>query len=252
MMIQGSGRESIKRRFGWGIEAASLGYDILYMEKYAINDSIKFLETDCRERRTDDVNNILGYVVDSIYRGKLKEVMIFADSEGGVVAPEIAVKNKIVRRMIIMGNGGLNGEKKIHLIFEKERRNNIKGYLRQSGIETKEDLDELLSEIRTDPSTNKMFLGYTYKYWNSYIYYDPGIYYDKLFIPTMVVVGENDSSIPVESVTELRERYKERKNFSFIVIPNVDHSFVDSEGNKKFPEVLKNIIFPWYKATEVN
>lgn len=45
VMIQGSGRESIQRRFGWGVEGAALGYDILYMEKYAFDDSLKFFTT---------------------------------------------------------------------------------------------------------------------------------------------------------------------------------------------------------------
>lgn len=252
VMIQGSGRESIKRRFGWGIEASSLGYDILYMEKYAFNDSIKFMQTDCRERRTDDINNILKYVAESIYNGNLKEVMIFADSEGGVIAPEIATNNNIVKRMIIMGNGGLSGVEKINLIFEKEKRTNTKGYLGISGIETKEQLDGLLSEIKNNSTIEKIFLGFTYKYWNSYIFYDIDSYYDKLSIPTIVIVGENDISIPVESVTRLQERYKSRKNFTFSVIPNVNHFFIDSEGNKKFSDILRSVIYPWYKSTELN
>ncbi len=251
VMVQGSGRESIKRRFGWGIEAAGLGYDILYMEKYAFDDSTKFMHSDCRERRIDDINTILKYVIDSLYNGKLKEVLIFADSEGGVLAPEIAVKNSIVKRMIIMGNGGLSGDEKIRLVFEKEIKSNTKGYFRLSGIETKEQLESLLSEIKNNATINKLFLGYTYKYWNSYIYYDIDSFYDKLSIPTIVIVGENDASIPVESVTRLQERYKDRKNLSFYVIPNVNHFFIDSEGNNKFSKVLKDVIYPWYKSTEL-
>src|ERR1035437_2684364 len=251
VMVQGSGRESIQRRFGWGVEAANLGYDILYMEKYDFNDSVKFSMTDCRQRRMEDINFILSYVADSLYHGNLNEIMLFADSEGGVLAPELAVKNKTIKRMIIMGKGGLSGVEKSHLILDKELKNNIKGYFRMSGIETREQLDNLLTDIKNNPTTEKHFLGYTYKYWNSYIYYDIDAWYDKLTIPAIVLVGENDLSIPVESVTSLQDRYKNRKNLSFHVIPNVDHSFIDSEGNKKFSEVLKNVIYPWYNSTEI-
>src|SRR5674476_421572 len=138
VMVQGSGRESIQRRFGWEVEAANLGYDILYMEKYAFDDSAKFSMTDCRQRRMDDIDYILTYVADSLYLGNLNEIMLFADSEGGVLAPELAVKNKTIKRMIIMGNGGLSGVDKAHLILDKELRSNIKGYFRLSGIETRE------------------------------------------------------------------------------------------------------------------
>lgn len=251
VMIQGSGRESIQRRFGWGIEGAALGFDILYMEKYAFDDSIKFLNADCRERRTKDIELILKYVDDSVYHNNLYEMLIFADSEGGAISPSVANKTNAVKRMIIIGNGGLSGLEKINLVFEKEKRSNKKGYFISSGIDTREKLNGLLSEIKTNPTTEKYFLGYTYKYWNSYIFYDIDSDYEKLKIPTLVIVGENDMSIPVESVLVLKDKYKKRENFSFHVIPDVDHSFIDSEGNKKFAEVYRNIIYPWLDATEI-
>lgn len=249
VMIQGSGNESITRRFGWGIEAAGLGYDILYMEKFAFNDSVKFYLTDCRERRVSDINCVLTQVVDSIYKGSLKEVLLFADSEGGVIAPEIAAENKFVKRMIVMGNGGLSGVEKAHLILEKEKRTNIKGYLTNSGINTKEQLDSVLTDIKNNPVTGKSFLGHTYKYWNSYFFYDVDKCYDKLTIPIIVIAGENDMSIPIESITSLQQKFKDNKNAEFHIIPKVDHQFIDAEGNRKFPEVLKKVIYPWFKRT---
>jgi pimeloyl-ACP methyl ester carboxylesterase len=250
VMIQGSGRESIQRRFGWGGEGAALGYDILYMEKFAFDDSTKFLLTDCRERRTNDIAFTLKYVQDSIYSNKLSEMLIFADSEGGAISPSIANRVNLIKRMIVIGNGGLSGTEKINLVFEKEKRTNKNGYFLSSGIDTNEKLDSLLLEIKNNPTTEKQFLGFTYKYWNSYIFYDIDSEYDKLKIPTLVIVGENDMSIPVESVLSLKERYKDRNNFSFHVIPDVDHFFIDSGGNKKFSEVYRNIIIPWFKSTE--
>ena len=252
VMIQGSGRESIQRRFGWGIEGAALGYDILYMEKYAYNDSQKFIMTDCRERRVKDIEEVLQYVRDSVYHNNLKEMLVFSDSEGGAISPAIANKIDAIKRMIIISNGGLNGPEKIRLVFEKEKRSNKKGYLLLSGIDTKEKLDSLLLDIKENPTTDKMFLGSTYKYWKSYIYYDVDSDFDKLKIPVIDIVGENDMSIPVESVLQLKEKYKDRHNFSFHVIPGVDHEFKDSEGNKRFSEVYRNILIPWLKATEVN
>lgn len=251
VMIQGSGRESIQKRFGWGVEGAALGFDILYMEKYAFDDSIKFLNTDCRERRTKDIELILKYVNDSVYHKKLNEMLLFADSEGGAISPNIANKTNSVRRMIMIGNGGLSGLEKINLVFEKEKSSNKKGYFLLSGIDTREKLSSLLDDIKNNPTTEKYFLGYTYKYWHSYIFYDIDSDYDSLNIPTLVIVGEDDMSIPVESVSVLKDRYKERNNFSFHVIPDVDHSFTDSEGNKRFPEVYRNIIYPWLEATEI-
>jgi pimeloyl-ACP methyl ester carboxylesterase len=249
VMIQGSGRESITRRIGWGIEAAGLGYDILYLEKFAFEDSLVFFQTDSRERRYDDVTSVLNYVENSIYNGKLKEIMIFADSEGGVIAPEIAANNSKVKRMIVLGNGGLSGVEKTHLILEKEKKNNYKGYFTLSGISTAEQLDSLLKDIKENPTTEKSFLGNSYKYWSSYIFYDIDSQYEKISIPTLIIIGEKDFSIPVESVTRLKERLKGKNNFIFHIIPDANHFLIDSKGNKLFPEIMKKIIYPWFKAT---
>ncbi len=250
VMIQGSGRESIARRFGWGIEAVGLGYDLLYLEKFSFEDSLLFFQTDTRERRYNDVTSVLNFVEDAVYKGKLKEIMIFADSEGGVIAPEITANNNKVKRLIILGNGGLSGVEKAHLILEKEKKNNYKGYFTLSGISTGEQLDSLLKDIKGNPTTEKSYLGNSYKYWNSYFYYDIDSQYDKISVPTLIVVGENDYSIPVESVTRLKDRLKRKNNFSFHIVPNANHFFIDSKGNKKFPEIMKEIIYPWFKSTE--
>lgn len=42
ILIQGSGRESISSRFGWSARGIDLGYDVLFLEKYAYDDSVKF------------------------------------------------------------------------------------------------------------------------------------------------------------------------------------------------------------------
>ena len=249
VMIQGSGRESITRRFGWGIEAAGLGYDILYLEKFAYEDSLLFFQTDTRERRYDDVTSVLKYVETVIYKGHLKEIMIVADSEGGVIAPEITANNNKVNRLIVLGNGGLSGTEKTHLILAKEKKYNYNGYLTLSGISTDEQLDSLLIEIKQNPATEKGFLGNSYKYWNSYIYYDIDSQYEKITVPTLIIIGENDYSIPVESVTRLREKLKGKKNFSFHIVPDASHFLIDSKGNRLFPEIMKNIIYPWFKLT---
>jgi pimeloyl-ACP methyl ester carboxylesterase len=106
-----------------------------------------------------------------------------------------------------------------------------------------------LSDIKQNPTTEKSFLGNSYKYWNSYIYYDIDSQYEKITIPALIIIGENDFSIPVESVTRLREKLKGRNNFSFHIVPDANHFLIDSKGNRLFPEIMKSIIYPWFKST---
>jgi esterase/lipase len=245
IIIQGSGRKSIANRFGWSVMGLEMGYDVLFMEKYAFDDSVKFELTDCRERRLRDINYVLSYIKKNIYKDSLRDVIIFADSEGGDIAPEIASENDFVKKLIIIGNGGMSGPEKIFKLFEKEKKLKYKGYLTMSGIKSFEDLDSLLTDIKNNPVTNKRFLGMTYKYWNSYIFYDVDSYYDKLSIPTLVIIGDKDMSVPCESVSFLKEKYKYNKNYSCHIIHDLDHSLMDSKGKKHFKDVIINYVIPW-------
>ena len=245
ILIQGSGRESVTSRFGWSVKAFEMGYDVLFMEKYAFDDSVKFLLTNCRERRLSDINTALNYVYKNVYKNKLIDAIIFADSEGGDIAPEIAVENSFIKKLVIIGNGGMSGAEKLKILLDKEKKYNYKGYLTMSGIKSNEDIDSLLNDIKKNPVNNKMFLGYTYKYWNSYIFYDVDSYYDKLNIPVLLVIGEKDMSVPCESVSYLKEKYKNNKNYTCRIIYDLNHSLFDSRGNSHFKDVLKNYIVPW-------
>jgi pimeloyl-ACP methyl ester carboxylesterase len=92
-------------------------------------------------------------------------------------------------------------------------------------------------------------LGSTYKYWNSYIFYDVDSYYDKLKIPTLVIIGDKDMNVPPESVSFLKEKYKNNRNFTCYIVSGLNHNLMDAEGNKHFRDVLKDYIYPWFKRT---
>jgi len=249
VMIQGSGNESIKRRFGWGIEAASLGYDILYLEKYAFNDSLLFIQSDCRERRLGDIQFALNYIEKNAYKNSLEEIFLFADSEGGALVPELAYNNSIVKRAIILATGGYEQSKQFEILFEKEKNENYKGFLTANGITSKEDLQNQYDVIKNNPSSEQIWLGHSYKYWNSYLWYNPEEIIEKIDTPILHIIGERDRSVPVESIEYLMKRYNHKKNLEFHIIPDLDHSFTDSNGNKQFNKVLKEIVLPWYKST---
>ncbi len=249
VLIQGSGRESISSRFGWSAKGIQMGYDVLFMEKFAFDDSAKFEATNCRERRINDVNFILNYVKKNIYNNKLKDILIFADSEGGEIAPEITCENNLVKKLIVIGNGGMPGPEKIKILFEKEKKLKYLGFLTLSGIKNSEDIDSLLTEIKNNPSTEKRFLGLTYKYWNSYIFYDVDSYYDKLTIPVLLIIGEKDMNVPCESVSYLKDKYKGKNNYTCHIISDLNHNLVDSKGNKRFQNVLKEYVIPWLEKS---
>ena len=249
VMVQGSGRNSIKRRFGWGVEAATLGYDILYLEKYAYNDSVLFVKSDCRERRLNDVRFVINYVEKNIYKSKLGEIFLIADSEGGALVPELAYNNKKIKKAIILSSGGFEQSKQFELLLKKEKKENYKGFLSLNGISSQNDLEKQFKIIKNNPSENKLWLGHSYKYWNSYLWYNPDNIIDSLTIPILILIGDRDRNVPVESVKYLQKKYKHKSNITIKILNGLDHQYKDAKGSRQFSKVLKENILPWYKST---
>jgi len=103
--------------------------------------------------------------------------------------------------------------------------------------------------IKNNTSNDIFWLGNSYNYWNSYLWYNPDEIIESLNIPILLLIGERDRQVAVESVIYLQERFKHKTNLQIKIIPDLDHSFIDSNGNKQFGKVLKEMVLPWYKST---
>lgn len=251
IMIQGSGRESIQQRFGMGAEAAILGFDILYLEKYGHDNRTLFNKTNCRKRRIKDISFVVKHVLKNLYDNNLKEVIIFADSEGGTIAPEISVNIEEVTHMIVMGAGGYSQSKELEVLLKRETQSNKDGMLKKAGIENQQQLREKCNQIKNNPTHNKFWLGQTYKYWAGYLDYQPESHLSKLDIPVLYITGREDKMVPFQSIQYLADRFADRNNFRFEIIPDVNHNFQDKSGNNKMNEIFKKIILPWYTRNSI-
>lgn len=247
VMIQGSGKESIAKRFDMGAEGTTLGFDILYLEKFGFDNEELFNKTDCRERRIQDIEFVVNHVIKDVYNNNLKEVLLYADSEGGSIAPEIANKIEEVTHLIIMGAGGYSQSKELEILLKKQIENEEKGIFEGSGIKSRDDLQKKFKAIKDNPTDEQFWLGHTYKYWDSYLDYKPAKYLSKLNIPVLYIIGGEDKSVPYQSVEYLADKFVDKRNFRFEIIPELDHSFTDKSGSNKIKQILKDIILPWYK-----
>lgn len=247
VMIQGSDRESITTRFGVGAEGATLGYDILYLEKYSYDNKELYDKTNCRERRIEDIEFVVNHVIEDIYDNNLEEVLIFADSEGGTIAPEIACKIDKVTHMIIMGAGGYSQAQEFEILLNNEIENGKEGKFIKAGIKNQQELKAKFKETSDNPTYEKYWLGHTYKYWDSFLNYKPDRYLECLSIPVLYIIGKEDESVPYQSVEYLANKFSHKENFTFEIIPELDHSFTDKAGNNRLAEIMIKIILPWLK-----
>ncbi len=247
IMIQGSSHSSVRRRFGM-IENFFPAVDVLYMEKYAIDNDNVFWENNYRQRRIHDISSIIRHVTTEIYKNKLKQVYIVADSEGGVIAPEIAVGlSDTITYLIILGAGGYSQSREFEILLEKELKQSTKGMFWQVGISSREQLQQKFDLIRNKPSHKKFWLGHSHKYWNSYLWYSPEQYISRLHIPILYVIGNRDESVPVETVLYLQNKLSSKKNISFYVAPGLDHRFTNQDGNNKINEIIEQVVIPWFE-----
>lgn len=242
VMIQGSGEGSIRERFGYGAEAVTLGYDVIYLEKYAWDNGATFRRTDSRTRRLQDIRSALRFIIDSVYGGSAKTIGIISDSEGGVIAPDVAESIPETKWMVVLGAGGMAQSEELETLF----RQNPTPFSRL-GISTIEQLRAQFDRMRANPSGDSIWYGHSWLYWSSYLDYSATPTISRLKIPSIFVMGGRDRNVPIESFRELRSSVGRLENVTFHIVEQADHSFRDPEGDSLFESVIRDVIQPWYR-----
>ena len=244
VILQGSEHYSVRRLFGYGAEASMFGYDILLINKFAFYDSARYRESNCFERRVDDVAFVIKDVQKRVYRNGLKNIVLLGGSEGGVIAPFVASRNPEVKQLIIMGAGGMPQSKEFEILIKRipESRN----YFFENGVSDLNELKAKLNEIRNSSEMSNSWMGYSYKYWKSYIDTSFMEVIAGLSIPVLIVSGSEDEMMPVESVELVKSKLGDRGNIRVEVIAGADHQFRDKgNGKPMLPMLYKKVILPW-------
>ena len=153
------------------------------------------------------------------------EVNVLGVSEGGQIAAELTQSHPAVRRLAVIGSGGLPFRAVGRLLDARQ------------GATT---FERAFAQVDADPSsTTRKTLGYSHRYWSSVIDRDPAPVYLSLKIPILMVFGERDDSVPVESARRLEERFAAagNRNFRLIVVPGANHVLKQGDSDRK-PEIM--------------
>lgn len=244
VLIQGSGEGSIRERFGYGAEAVTLGYDVVYLEKYAWDNPAIFRRTDSRTRRLHDIRSALRFIIDSVYGGSVKTIGIISDSEGGVIAPDIAEAIPETKWLVVLGAGGMTQREELETLF----RRNAAPYA-AIGITTLDQLRAQFDRIHSNPVGDSVWYGHSWLYWNSYLDYSPTTTISRLTIPALFIMGGRDQTVPIESLRQLQKSVAGHQNVSFHVVDEADHTFLDPDGDSLFESTIRDVVQPWYRNT---
>lgn len=143
---------------------------------------------------------------------KPKNVVLVGVSEGALPATQIAARSPSITHLAIIGSGGYSMRKSLYT-------------LKQTGA-IRFDVNSGWEEIIADPrSIEKDWYGNPYRWWSDVMDIDPIADFLKLNIPILVGMGEQDESVPVESVHFLEAKFKEvgKDNLIVHIYPGADH-----------------------------
>lgn len=242
ILVQGSGEGSMRERFGDAAEAVTLGYDIVYLEKYAWNDPITFRRTDARSRRLADIHAAVRHIVDNVYGGSVRTIGVIAEGEGGVIAPDLATLIPEMKWLVVLGAGGMSRAQELEILHHRNPSVD-----RSIEIGSLDALRAQFDRMRNDGSPDSMWRDHSWRYWQSYLDYAPAASVERLEIPTIFIMGERDQRVPIESLTALRDRMAGRESVTFHVVEGGDQNFNDPDGDNLLGPIIRNVIQPWYR-----
>jgi pimeloyl-ACP methyl ester carboxylesterase len=141
-----------------------------------------------------------------------RNVVLVGVSEGAIPAVKIAARTSAVTHLAIIGSGGYSLRQSLTTLQQK----GTIGFDVASGWQ----------EISSDPSSiDKSWYGNRYRWWSDVMDIAPIDDYLTLDIPILVGIGEQDESVPVESVRFLDAQFRRagKHNLAVRIYPDADH-----------------------------
>ena len=184
-------------------------------------------------------------VMDSVLKDVPADVpvILIGASEGGDLAPPIAKANPRVTHLILIGSGGGMSQKQEFRYFVQQQP----GYM---GIRDRRQLDSVFHDIETSEDDLKMWAGYPYRRWRTYMNDSVLVYLKDLDIPVLMLHGSADKSVPVVSARSLDSalRSEGRSNFTYREYLLADHSFIRTSDNKSLFPYLETDMIRWLQT----
>lgn len=194
-------------------------------------------ENNTMDWRSESASKAIDYLVKAL-QVDTNNIIVVGHSQGGQVAPKVAVLNKKVKKVVMMSSNSLDHIYDRILLARQQALNNQMSY-----DEAQYVVDSLLKvqkEIYKSPnSTKQTFWEEPYNKWYSYSKETPLENMIKLNIPILLIASGRDvegSYIANTDYAALEFIRKEKQNLTYKVYPNYDHIY--SETARKYGEEI--------------
>lgn len=248
LVISGSGCKDFGSRVPSFFESYPAPVNVYFLEKTGIQKgddgqtcSRAYREADYLERRVEDNLAFIAQAPGMQGLGQ-RSVGVLGFSEGGMVAPIVALRSPQIGWLATAGAGGLPQSQGFLIFADRGVEPYAKPLSRDIFLKT-------FAAIKADPhSLDKEFMGHSYRYWSSHLFHDPLTIYSQLDIPMIAAMGENDDSEAIESGRALRDYFAQHpsKNFTFIEYANASHALRAPDKNH-LPEFIASLA-KWLKS----
>lgn len=232
LLMQGSDAESVLNSHNTLSDRFNpYGIAILSIEKRGINcqgkDNQQFIEHDYFESRLQDFATVMQSLEHQSIPKWNGDLILIAGSEGGKIAPRLALNYPShVAGVILIGSGGglpFSEELKFQIEFALSNMNPFyKFCFKIRDIIWSRTIDDQYVNILEHSDSLELWYQKTFRWWASYLNYNPLPEMLQLDIPIYMVHGELDNKIPVESADVVKAAFEEVDKFNLTYARYVD------------------------------
>lgn len=246
--IQGSEPQTVTTKLSYLASSIILGARAFMSEKrgcyHDIIDTVAFHKFDRKEIRMDDWQDVLAYYLKNLPKGL--PVVVIGGSEGGDIASALAAKEKRITHLILIGSGG-GWSQATELKFRVKKN---PGYLNCKNVAS---LDSIINTFHTSTNDSLLWSGHTYKRWKSYLMDSSYLYLSNVNIPILLLHGDADYNVPVESARALADCFKAKgkNNLHYIEYKGLDHTLYSIQDKKNHYPFIEIDVMKWLTSEKL-
>ncbi|SHG57974.1 hypothetical protein SAMN05444372_107144 [Flavobacterium micromati] len=235
IMITGSGRqnrdEEIFNHKPFAVIAddfANKGIATLRLDDRGIGGSSKGANTDTSDNYANDISSAVAFLTDKGYGN----IGLIGHSEGGMIAPMVANKNKNVRFMVLMAGPGtpldellvqqnylggkLTGMPEKNLLDNKKSNQKTYVFIKNyTGATFEKDLRSFI-ETTGEKMNNDQISQLSGPWFRYFINFNPDFYLSKVKIPVLAINGSLDFQVPAkDNLAAINKSLTKAKNKNF-------------------------------------
>jgi pimeloyl-ACP methyl ester carboxylesterase len=239
--LQGSESTSVLSAVGHLAGATAAGFRVILAERRGIgfNGAIEqtvALEGSTRQQRVADHRAVIDWFLREKPAGL--PVVLVGTSEGGDVAAAVAAAESRVTHVVLIGCGG-GWSQAQEFLHELERHGSV------LGLKSREALDDRFRAIRQNPDSLELWAGHPYRRWSSFLWSPPVDDLVRVSAPILLVHGDADRSVPVESARAMVDAFwaRGKRNLTYREYRDVDHRLIDVTTKRSaFPRVEVDLL----------